>query len=108
MARLHSHEASSAVNGGDVGYFKRGDMEASFEKAAFALAPGQVSDIIETRQGLHIIKVTDHREASTMSLEEAREDILDTLTSRKKAEIIKAYIQSLKEQAKVTYRNSRP
>ncbi len=108
MARVYSHEASSAANGGDVGYFQRGDMEPSFEKAAFALAPGQVSDIVETRQGLHIIKVTEHQGASVMSPEEARADITERLTLAKKTQIIKAYIQSLKEQAQVKYHTMNP
>ncbi|CDO94817.1 unnamed protein product [Kluyveromyces dobzhanskii CBS 2104] len=49
-------DCSSAKRGGDLGFFGRGDMQPSFEKAAFALQTDQVSDIVESESGLHIIK----------------------------------------------------
>jgi peptidyl-prolyl cis-trans isomerase SurA len=57
LAREHSDDVGTASLGGDLGWFRRGQMLAEFENAAFALAPGRVSNIVETLFGYHIIKV---------------------------------------------------
>eukprot|EP00455_Lapot_gusevi_P056730 TRINITY_DN9506_c0_g1_i1.p2 TRINITY_DN9506_c0_g1~~TRINITY_DN9506_c0_g1_i1.p2 ORF type:complete len:135 (-),score=31.99 TRINITY_DN9506_c0_g1_i1:132-488(-) len=60
LASQHS-DCGSARDGGDLGFFGRGAMMASFEEAAFGLPVGQISDIVETDSGVHIIVVTDRR-----------------------------------------------
>lgn len=60
LARLHSDDTANAAEGGDLGYFGRGMMVAEFETAVFALRPGQLSDVVQTPFGFHIIKVTDY------------------------------------------------
>jgi len=102
MAKAHS-ACPSAANGGDLDYFKRGDMVAPFEKAAIDLAPGQVSGVVETEFGFHIIKVTDHKAARTLSFEEAKPGIVETLTANKKTQIIRDYLESLKAKANIQY-----
>jgi len=57
LASLHSVDTESAAQGGNLGWFARGQMVAEFEEAAFSLEPGQVSDIVETTHGFHIIKL---------------------------------------------------
>jgi peptidyl-prolyl cis-trans isomerase SurA len=52
----------SARKGGDIGYFKRGQLDPRFEEAVFALEPGQISDVVQTRLGFHIIKLTELRD----------------------------------------------
>ncbi len=93
----------SSERGGDLGFFSRGRMVPAFEEAAFALKVGQVSDIVETQFGYHIIKVTDHRDASVTMFEQAKDDIMKSLTQTRQAELAKEYIESLKAQANIVY-----
>lgn len=93
----------SSARGGDLGFFSRGRMVPAFEEAAFALEVGQVSDIVETQSGYHIIKVTDRKDASVTMFEQAKDDILKLLTQTRQAEIAEEYIESLKAQANIVY-----
>jgi peptidyl-prolyl cis-trans isomerase D len=63
LAKKYSQDETSAPNGGDLDYFSRGRMVAAFDAAAFALAPGEISDLVKTEFGYHIIKLTDRRPA---------------------------------------------
>jgi peptidyl-prolyl cis-trans isomerase D len=82
LAKQYS-EDSSAAQGGDLGSFTRGKMVAPFERAAFSLAPGETSDLIESPFGLHIIKVESKEAAHTQSLDEVRAQITDKLKQEK-------------------------
>lgn len=61
LARQHSQDPGSAAAGGDLGFFGRGDMVAAFEQAALALEPGEVSGVVRTPMGLHIIRLDERR-----------------------------------------------
>lgn len=102
LAKAHSSCPSSA-KGGDLGFFGKGRMVPPFDKAAFALKLNEVSDVVETRFGYHIIKATDHTEASTKTFAEAKEEIMQTLKQRKQGELAQKYVASLKAQAKIVY-----
>jgi peptidyl-prolyl cis-trans isomerase D len=78
------------VNGGDLDYFTRGRMVPEFEQAAFALETGQLSDIVQTQYGFHIIKVTDKKPAVTRPLEDVRGEIEDQLKSQRADEQLSA------------------
>jgi peptidyl-prolyl cis-trans isomerase C len=93
----------SAKDGGDLGLFSRGMMVKPFEGAAFALQVGQVSDVVETDFGYHIIKVTDRKEAGVTPFEEAKAGIIDNLTKKKRDAVAREYIQSLRQKATIIY-----
>jgi len=78
LAKQYSQD-TNAVSGGDLGQFGRGVMAPAFEQAAFALQPGQISDIVETPFGLHIIKLEEKLPARTQSLDEVRATIVKSL-----------------------------
>ena len=61
LARQHSQDRGSAPSGGDLGYFGRGDMVRPFEEALLALEPGEVSDVVQTPMGLHLIRLEERR-----------------------------------------------
>lgn len=82
LAKQYSEDASAA-QGGDLGYIPRGRMVQSFERAAFALAPGQLSEVVETDFGLHLILVEDHRAADLVPEEKVREQVRDYLHGQK-------------------------
>lgn len=70
-----SQDPGSQANGGDLGFFGRGQMVGPLEEAAFTLEPGTLSDPVRTDRGLHILRVEERREAQTRSYESVREEI---------------------------------
>ena len=91
----------SAENGGDLGYISRGQMVPEFEEASFSLEAGSLSDIVETEFGYHIIKCFDIEEEKQLSLEEARENIANVLTSQKQSKSVDELVARLREDANI-------
>jgi peptidyl-prolyl cis-trans isomerase D len=83
LARVNSDDAASAVKGGNLGYFTRGSMVKPFEKAAFSMNPGDISDLVETIFGYHIIKVEEYTEPGVRSLEDAMDEVKEGLRQEK-------------------------
>ena len=100
LAKTYS-QGPSNTKGGDLGFFGKGQMVKPFEEAAFALQPGEVSDIVHTRFGYHIIKVTDRRDAATQPYEEASEKIGQYLKQQKSKEAFDTYLEGLKKEATI-------
>jgi peptidyl-prolyl cis-trans isomerase C len=94
-------QCPSGSKGGDLGYFSRGQMTKPFEDAAFALKPGEISDIVETRFGYHLIKVNDRTPETAMAFNDIKEGLKHYLTQQKVRKELALYVQKLKEQATV-------
>ncbi len=103
LAREASEDVGSADRGGHLGFFGRGQMIPEFEEAAFALEPGELSEIVETQFGYHLIQVSDKRDAGTAPLEEVSEQIGMFLTGQRQQEVIGAYLTRLREGADIQY-----
>jgi len=80
LAQEHSQDGSAA-QGGDLNYFNKGQMVPAFDKVAFELKPGQVSDLVKTQYGFHIIKVVDKQAGATQPLDQVRAQIQQTLAA---------------------------
>lgn len=94
-------EDGSAANGGDLGYFKKGEMVKPFEDTAFALEKDQVSPVIETQFGYHIIKAIDKKTAHTLTYEEVSGDIEKFLMNKNKRDMVNKTVEGLKKGAKI-------
>ena len=100
LARKYS-EDTSAGNGGDLGYFSEKDMEKPFAEAAFALKKGEISDLVRTRFGIHIIKVEEIRDAVSSPLADVRERVVTALKQEKAADIARDRARSFADAARV-------
>ncbi len=87
LAAQYSADPGNRNTSGDLGFFARGQMVKPFEDAAFKLKPGEISNVVETRFGYHIIKVDDHRPAGSDTLEQARPKIIDALKRKAGADL---------------------
>ena len=83
LAKEYSEDESNNATGGDLDYFGRGSMVPEFEQAAFAMKAGEVSDLVKTSFGFHIIKLVDRRDAATRPLAELRPEIEEQLKGQK-------------------------
>ena len=100
-AKANSQDPGSAPNGGDLGYFEQGQMVPPFEQAAFALKAGEMSDVVETQFGYHIIKVADKQTSRVVPLDEAKKQIEEYLTQQNRHAQTEVFVQALKARAKI-------
>lgn len=101
LARTSSSCPSSA-QGGDLGFFGKGQMVQPFEEAAFALKPGETSEIVETQFGYHLIKMAEKKEAGTVPFEEVKVRISEYLSQSKLDAAQQEYIKGLRDKAEIT------
>jgi peptidyl-prolyl cis-trans isomerase C len=101
LAKKYSTD-STAAKGGDLGWFSKGAMVPEFDKVVFGLKEGQLSGIVKTQFGYHIIKVTGVRPAGIRAFDEVKEQIKSTLLPSKQQEIFQKMKEDLKKNAKVS------
>lgn len=100
LAKKYSKDGSAA-QGGDLNFFSKGQMVPAFDQVAFSLKPGETSDIVTTPFGYHIIRVTEHRAASTVPFDQVSARIKEYLTEQQKQGRAQAFIEQLKQKAKI-------
>lgn len=101
LAKQKSQDPGSAPGGGDLGFFAKGQMVPQFEEAAFKLKPNEISGVVETPFGFHIIKVLEHKSPRTVPLEEARGQLTEMLKEQQASDKTAAYINQLKAKSKI-------
>jgi parvulin-like peptidyl-prolyl isomerase len=103
MAREYSDDTATSGDGGDLGFITEGQMVEEFEKTAFSLEVGEVSGIIETQFGYHILKVFDSEEGRIQEYDEVKNDLSVYLSELKKAEKWEEFIMELIDNAEIEY-----
>jgi len=103
LAKEYSEDTGSAANGGDLDYFTKDQMVKPFSDAAFALKPDNISGLVKTEFGYHIIKVVDRKRAGVTPFEDIKADIKKYLEDEKKVTVLQKFIDSQKNLVKVSY-----
>jgi peptidyl-prolyl cis-trans isomerase C len=101
VAREVSDDTGTKANGGDLNFFAKGQMVPEFEKVAFSLKPGQVSGIVKTQFGYHLIKVTATKPPGTIPFDKIKDRIEQHLKAQQLQKALPEYIESLKSKAKI-------
>jgi parvulin-like peptidyl-prolyl isomerase len=101
IATKRSEDPGSAQNGGDLGRFERGHFEPAFDAVAFALPPGQLSDVVESPIGYYIIKSHEHQAARPRPLAEVKDQIASRLGEQLETEKFAAFVEQAKARAKI-------
>jgi len=96
-------DCPSSQQGGDLGFFTRGQMVKSFEDATFALQPGGISDIVETEFGYHIIKLEEKKPGKQLTLEEVKSKIEGALSEKEMDQALGDWLKPVREKASVKF-----
>jgi peptidyl-prolyl cis-trans isomerase C len=101
LAKEKSIDTATGQRGGDLGLFGQGRMVPEFERAAFALQVNQISEVVKTQYGYHIIIVTERKEGERKPFDQVKEPIRATLRNKAQQEQVQNYYDTLKKQAAV-------
>lgn len=100
LAKQYSLDPTG-VKGGDIGYFQKGQLIPEIEQATFALAQGEMSPVVQSSFGFHVIKLTGEAKSQVKAYDQVAENIRDKLTIEKKTELLEALITRLKKQSRL-------
>jgi peptidyl-prolyl cis-trans isomerase C len=101
LAQANSSDTGSAQNGGDLGFFPKGQMTPAFEEAAFKLKPGTVGPLVETPFGFHIIKVIERRPPRTAPFDEVSGKIKEFLEQGQRGQKLEQFVEQVKAKGKI-------
>ena len=101
VAKKYSEDPGSAERGGDLGFVSRGTLVKEFEEVAWGLKPGQVSGLVKTQFGLHIIKLFDIKQAEKADYDKVRDEVRDKLLGGKREKAFEAWLEEQKKTAKI-------
>ncbi|HEY1501316.1 MAG TPA: peptidyl-prolyl cis-trans isomerase [Acidobacteriaceae bacterium] len=99
LAKKNSDDPGSKDQGGELGWIKHGVTVAEFDQTAFSQQPGQISGLVRTRFGYHIIQTEEKQDAHTKSLDEVKSSIVDTLTKQVEAQAEQSLVNQLASEA---------
>jgi parvulin-like peptidyl-prolyl isomerase len=99
LAEQYSEDPATKKTGGELGYFPRGRMAKPFEKAAFSMKPGEISQVVETDFGYHIIQVEDRKEAVVMPFEEVKDLIGKKIKDSRVSKAVEEFVKNAAEEA---------
>lgn len=102
VAKEKSTDTASAANGGDLDFFKKADMDPAFGEAAFALKVGELSGVVQSSFGFHIIKKTEEKLGTYPALDEKKEEIRKTLVAQEASGLSQAWMTEIREKAKIS------
>lgn len=104
VAKQKSVDSASKDHGGEIGFIARGQVEPEFEKAAFGLQQGEISGVVATEYGYHIIQVLEKKAAVNLDFNEVRTEVETTLTGLKTQEMYEPWLEELHSLADIQYR----
>jgi peptidyl-prolyl cis-trans isomerase C len=101
LAKKFSRDTNSAPKGGDLGYLGREQMLPDFARAAFALKPNEVSDVVKTPFGFHLIKLVDRKKGAALTLDQVKGQLQRRLTDERQGQRFQAWIKELEAGSKI-------
>jgi parvulin-like peptidyl-prolyl isomerase len=103
LAQLYSNDVT-AKNGGDLGYFKRGELLPEFERVTVNLEPGQISGLVRTKVGFHIIKVTEKKEGSVTPYEDVKNKVRNLYLEEESKRLFEDWLKKVREESFIEVR----
>jgi peptidyl-prolyl cis-trans isomerase SurA len=101
LARKHSSDPAAERNGGDLGTFKKGEMLPEIESSVIAMKPGEISELVKTPSGFHIIKLEEKTKGTARPFEELKAEIEDMLYKKKSEERFNQWVSELRKGASI-------
>jgi peptidyl-prolyl cis-trans isomerase C len=101
LAKELSEDRATAGKGGELPPVRRGQLDPAFEAAAFALKPGEISDVVQTRFGFHVVKMIEQRPSERLAYEAVRERVKQYVVASRRQERVQKLVASLRAKAKI-------